>query len=114
MIEPHIATLNPAQLRKPIALKEMIRWVATQQYPDPPHPAVLLSARHEGPCCRPAEPRDESPPSHSITSSARASSVGGTVRPSASAVLRLIMNSNLIGCITGRSAGLIPESILPV
>ena len=35
---------------------------------------------------------------YSITSSARASSVGGTVRPSALAVLRLTTSSNLVGC----------------
>src|SRR3954464_4161748 len=45
---------------------------------------------------------------HSITSSARASRVGGTVRPSALAVLRLITSSNLVGCWTGKSAGLSP------
>jgi hypothetical protein len=45
---------------------------------------------------------------YSITSSARASSVGGTVRPSAFAVLRLITRSNLVGCSTGRSAGRSP------
>src|SRR5262249_19357320 len=49
---------------------------------------------------------------HSITSSARASSVGGTVRPSAIAVIRLITSSNLVGCSTGRSAGLVPRRIL--
>src|SRR5262245_35611145 len=42
---------------------------------------------------------------HSITSSARASKVAGTSRPSALAVLRLITNSNLVGACTGRSAG---------
>src|SRR5260370_18545436 len=45
---------------------------------------------------------------HSMTSSARASSVGGTARPSDFAVLRLITNSNLVGCCTGRSAGFSP------
>jgi hypothetical protein len=45
-------------------------------------------------------------PLYSITSSACASNEGGTVNPSASAVLRLITNSNLVGCSTGRSAGL--------
>ena len=35
---------------------------------------------------------------YSITSSARASSVGGTSRPSAFAVLRLITSSYLVGC----------------
>ena len=47
-------------------------------------------------------------PPHSITSSARASSVGGTSRPSALAVLRLIDNSYLVGTCTGRSAGFSP------
>ena len=45
---------------------------------------------------------------YSITSSARASSVGGTVRPSALAVLRLITSSYLVGACTGRSAGFSP------
>ena len=36
--------------------------------------------------------------SHSITSSARASSVGGTLMPSALAVFRLMTSSNLVGC----------------
>src|SRR6188472_1106971 len=48
---------------------------------------------------------------HSITSSARASKVGGTVRPSALAVLRLIASRYLLACSTGRSAGLAPLSI---
>ena len=47
-----------------------------------------------------------------ITSSARPSSDGGIVRPSALAVLRLITSSNLVGCSTGRSAGLAPLRIL--
>ena len=51
---------------------------------------------------------------HSITSSARASSNRGTVRPSALAVFRLITSSTLVGCSTGRSAGLAPFRILPV
>ena len=48
---------------------------------------------------------------YSITSSARASSVGGTVRPSALAVLRLIANSYFVGACTGRSAGFFPLRI---
>ena len=47
-----------------------------------------------------------------ITSSARASTDGGIVRPSALAVLRLMTSSNLVGCSTGRSAGLAPLRIL--
>jgi hypothetical protein len=45
---------------------------------------------------------------HSITSSARASKVAGTSRPSALAVLRLITSSYLVGACTGRSAGFSP------
>jgi hypothetical protein len=51
-------------------------------------------------------PRErEKGPGYSITSLARESSVAGTSRPSAFAVLRLITNSNLVGCMTGRSSG---------
>src|SRR6266404_5449277 len=49
---------------------------------------------------------------YSITSSACASSVGGTVRPSVFAVLRFMTSSNLVACSTGRSLGLAPLRIL--
>src|SRR5262249_10878538 len=51
---------------------------------------------------------------HWITSSARASSEGGIVRPRALAVLRLMTNSNLVGCSMGRSPGLAPLRILSI
>jgi len=53
-----------------------------------------------------------SPSHHSITSSARASSVGGTSRPSTLAVVRLSIKSNRVGCSTGKSPGLAPCRIL--
>jgi hypothetical protein len=49
---------------------------------------------------------------YSMTSSARASSVGGISRLSAPAVLRLIARENLVGCSIGRSATLAPFSNL--
>src|SRR5262249_2194975 len=56
-----------------------------------------LSERGDRPRRRTAEQRDElAAPDHSITSPARASSVSGTVRPSAFAVLRLITSSSLV------------------
>src|SRR5262249_21741599 len=58
-----------------------------------------------------AEERDERAAPHSITSSARAISDGGTSRPSALAVCRLMTNSNFVDCRTGRSAGLAPLRI---
>src|SRR5262249_23175937 len=49
---------------------------------------------------------------HSITSSARASNVARISTPTAFAVVRLMTRSNLVGCSTGRSAGLAPRKIL--
>ena len=46
--------------------------------------------------------------SYSITSSAVVRSVGGTVRPSALAVLRLMTVSYFVGAYTGKSAGFTP------
>jgi hypothetical protein len=51
--------------------------------------------------------------SYSITLSAPASGVGGTARPSAFAVLRLITNSYLTDCTTGISAGFLPLRMRP-
>src|SRR5262249_61751707 len=50
---------------------------------------------------------------YSITSSARASRGGGTSRPRALAVGKLMTSSNLVGCITGRSAGFSPLRMRP-
>ena len=50
---------------------------------------------------------------YSITSSARARSVAGTVRPSALAVLRLIAKINFVGWSTGKSAGFSPFKMRP-
>src|SRR5262249_36369530 len=78
------------------------------QHADPPHPVGLLRARRERPRRRTTEQRDEVALVHSITSSARASTVAGTSRPSAFAVFRLITSSYLVGACTGRSAGFSP------
>src|SRR5256885_1005526 len=97
--------------------------------PAPPPPGLVLGgagggggggeggarARRERPCRCPAEQRDErAAATHSITSSARASSVGGTSRPSALAVCRLMTNSNLVDYSTGKSVGLTPLRIWPL
>jgi hypothetical protein len=63
----------------------------------------------KAPPCHGAHPKPTLGTSHSITSSAVASSAGGTVRPSALAVLRLIAVSNFVGVCTGRSAGFLPR-----
>lgn len=53
-----------------------------------------------------------SKPAYSITSSARASSVGGNSSPSALAVLRLRTRSYFDACSTGKSDGFSPLRIL--
>src|SRR5262249_44813187 len=69
--------------------------------------------RCERPTCGAPEQHDDVAPFHSITSSASASSLSGTLRPSALAVLRLITSSYLVGSSTGRSAGFAPSRIRP-
>jgi Winged helix-turn helix len=78
----------------------------------------LLGLRCERPRCRSvAEQRDEIAASHlrghSITSSAMASSDGGTVRPNMRAVVVLMTSSNLVDCTTGKSPGFAPKSTRP-
>src|SRR5262249_50157672 len=103
----------PAALQKRRVTVLRIRVVRGQvrKYTDPPHAVRLLRTRRERPRRRAAEKRDERAALHSITSSARASSVGGTSRPSAFAVLRLTTSSYLVGACTGRSAGFSPLRI---
>ena len=89
---------------------------AGEEEADPQHLARLLRACRERPrnCCA-AEQRDELAPfelsTHSITSSASNCSELGTSMPSALAVCKLMTNSNLVDCVTGRSAGLAPLRI---
>src|SRR5262249_47525720 len=74
----------------------------------------LLRVRRERPHRRrAAEQRDEVAAPHSITSSATASSLSGTARPSMWAVEALMTSSNLVDCTTGRSAGLAPLRMRP-
>src|SRR6266851_5224425 len=61
---------------------------------------------------RATEQRDELASLHSITSSASASSVAGTVMPSALAVFILMTSWKRVGCSTGKSAGWAPLRIL--
>lgn len=49
---------------------------------------------------------------HRITLSALANTLGGIVRLICFAAFRLTMNSNFVGCSTGRSSGLVPFKIL--
>src|SRR5215207_9447375 len=113
-VNPQVAALAPAQLlqglckRREASLSFRILRCPIREYADAPHALVLLRDRRERPRRRAAEKPYELPPFYSITSSARASREGGTSRPSALAVLRLITVSYLVGACTGRSAGFSP------
>src|SRR5262245_50518345 len=75
----------------------------------------LLRARRDRPRSRrAADEAEELASPHSITSSAMASSVAGTSRPSVFAVLRLMLNPIFVACMTGRSAGFSPLRMRPV
>ena len=117
-IDLHVAAVGPAQLLQ--RLQERHQTVLflgiVRRYVISTPMRRIRSA-----CCaraasghgrRAAEQRDELAPLHSITSSARASSVGGTSMPSALAVRRLIRNSNFVGPSTGIKLGFAPFSIL--
>src|SRR5262245_366126 len=92
-------------------------WVAgdkTHQHANAPDPLALLRPRRDRPRRRrhAAKRGDElAPLHHSITSSARASTVGGMLRPMVLAVFMLITSSYLVGACTGRSAGFSPLRI---
>src|SRR5258707_14986509 len=76
-----------------------------------PNRGLSCGHGHPSPQSRRAtEQRYELAAPHSITSSARAMSESGTVRPSALAVLRLITVSYLVGACTGKSTGFSPLS----
>ena len=72
--------------------------------------AGLLGARRERPRgCSATEKREKFASLHSITSSARASSLSGICSPSAFAAFRLITKWYFVGNCTGRSPGFSPR-----
>src|SRR5260370_41498890 len=118
-VDHHVASLDPPRLPQRLTKRDhagarIQAAFYTHQHPDEPNALALLRACRERPRCRAAEQRYELATFHSITSLARASSVAGTSRPNASAVCRLITNSNLLACRIGRSPGFSPLRIRPV
>src|SRR5204863_4333669 len=110
-----VSAIDPAELpqrshkRRHAGLNFRVGLGPRHQHTDPPHPIRLLRARRERPGGRrAAEQCDELAALHSLTSSAAASRVAGTVRPSAFAVLRLITNSNFTVCWIGKVEGFSP------
>src|SRR5262249_1463228 len=112
ILDREVAALYPTEFAQPLH-KSGSPWSPGRsrgraKKPDGRHLRRLLRARSERPRGRAAEKRHELAPFHSITSSARASSVGGISRPSILAVFRLMTSSYLVGACTGRSAAFSP------
>src|SRR5262245_5799186 len=102
-LHPHVTAVAPSQLLQPLlqgsdaTLPLGVVLGEEGEHADPARLVRLLRARRERPRGCAAEQRDELAALHSITSSARASTVAGTSRPSALAVLRLSTVSYLVG-----------------
>src|SRR5262249_2026770 len=86
--------------------------VASPAAPRGPHARQLRAWRGPPGGRRADEQCDELALLHSITSSARASSIGSIVIPSAFAVLRLIERNICVGNSIGNSPGGVPRRIL--
>src|SRR5262249_33786112 len=115
MIDLKIAPVHPAQFAQPLVqrrshrLRFHIALTDVRKHAEAAHLLALLRSYANRPRRRATEQCDElAAPDHSITSSARASSICGTSSPSALAVLRLMTSSYLVGACTGRSAGFSP------
>src|SRR5262249_17064680 len=108
-VDSDVAALRPAELLERLAecsdpsLSFRVALGIGHQHANKPHPLGLLrSCRQRPRSRRAAEQRDEVAPFHSITSSAIASRPEGMARSKALAVCRLMTNSNLAACSTGR------------
>src|SRR5262249_3922674 len=113
-VHPNVAAIDPTQVRKRLHERRVARlhhrivFVVRHEHADAPYALALLRTSRERPCRRAAEPSNELPPSHSI-SSARSRIDWGTARPSALAVLRFTTISYFVGNCTGRSPGFAPR-----
>src|SRR5262249_51167682 len=119
-VHSQIAAINPSELGQSLSESGYprscirIAFVPPDQDANPTHLLTLLRPCCDRPCrCRAAEEGNELAPSHSITSSAMASKVGGTSMPSSRAVCRLMTSSNRTALITGRSPGFSPLRMRP-
>src|SRR5262249_46527230 len=96
-----------------IRLVDFLIRPAVHKEANPPHALALCPRRQRPRRRRSAEEREEGAAVHglalhSITSSARRSTMSGTCKTSALAALRLSVNSYFVGFCTGRSAAFSP------
>src|SRR5262249_38296191 len=111
------STLDPAEFTQSLHESDS-PWTPGRsiraQEPDGRQLRRLLCARRDWPRGRrTAEQRDELAALHSMSSSAIASSDGGTTRSTMRAVCVLITSSNLFACTIGKSAGFAPLRTRP-
>src|SRR5262249_43379212 len=114
IFDEHILAFGISEGAQTLAKRLPFRAVGGAENTNPPYLASLLrlSGERRGKYHR-TRASEERPSIHYwMTSSARPSTDGGIVRPRALAVLRLMTNSNFVGCSTGKSAGLAPLRIL--
>src|SRR5215211_4166779 len=109
ILDANTVTLFPPQPLEAVPECGEARWRLRVAFGEPhqhansPHAFARLRACRQRPCrSGAAEQRDELPPSHSITSSARRRNDSGILRSIAFAVFKLITSSNLVGSSTGR------------
>ena len=118
IIDCEVVTLDPTEfaqsLHKSGGPRALDRGRVRTEVPHGRQLPRLLRTCRKRPCdSRAVEQRYELAPFHSIASSARASRVGGTVRPRVLAVWALMTSSSFDVCTTGRSAGLAPLRMRP-
>src|SRR5262249_28332336 len=113
-IDVKVVVNSPSEVLKPLSERgkpgECLRITITErhQHPDETHPTFSRGGSDGPDEWHARESTHNLPPVHSMTSSASCCRCRGTSSPSGLAVLRLITNSNFVGCCTGRSAGLAP------
>src|SRR4029077_15289296 len=110
VLDCDVASLNMAGLAQALAERAQdgahipSRRLAVQKA-DYWHSCLLRARRGRPRGTRAAEKRYELASLHSITSSAAACRVSGTLKPSALAACKLMTSSNFAGCMIGRSLG---------
>src|SRR5258706_101386 len=113
-LDNDVPALDPAVLAQhlPKHGEQVLRHVAAVGPKEPNSKHFLRLLRYGGERHREKRTRDRAekgaPIHHWITSSARSSNDWGILTPSFRAATRLMTNSILVGCSTGRSAGLVP------
>src|SRR5438876_145573 len=103
MVEPYRHYSRLTSDDRPDLPRSPVVWMENPAHPPggvffaPYRDRQLLRPRSHRPCRGAADQPDECAPPHSITSSARARSIGGTSRPRSLAVLRLMTRCSAVG-----------------